>query len=232
MENKTEILIPEATYHVYNRANGSERLFRSEENYRYFLRQYQSYINPIAHTFCYCLMPNHFHFLIRIKTEQELKEYFEGDEALRKGKSAPLAPLTGFETLSEVGVGRPGAGSEKEKDLPILISRRFSDLFNGYTQAFNKQHKRRGSLFMRPYKRKRVYDETYLRKLVHYIHHNPVNSCLCHAPQEWPHSSYSQLIHQETTFLRRAEILDWFGDRENFIYSHTEIPELSGIHTR
>lgn len=84
MQNKTAILQPEATYHIYNRANGQEKLFVSEENYRYFLQKYQEYISPIADTFCYCLMPNHFHFLVRIKTEVELKQAFPKFETLEK----------------------------------------------------------------------------------------------------------------------------------------------------
>lgn len=77
MINKQAILKPENTYHVYNRANGNEKLFLSDENYCYFLKKYDEYIYPIADTFCYCLMPNHFHFLIRIKEESVLKNFFK-----------------------------------------------------------------------------------------------------------------------------------------------------------
>src|SRR5688500_17328403 len=81
MDNKSAILIPENTYHIYNRANGNETLFLSEENYRFFIMKYKLYIEPIANAYCYCLMPNHFHFLIRIKPEQEIRSF------LSSGKS-------------------------------------------------------------------------------------------------------------------------------------------------
>ena len=42
---------PEGVYHIYNRANGAEDLFREEKNYAYFLEKYFSYISPIAETF-------------------------------------------------------------------------------------------------------------------------------------------------------------------------------------
>jgi putative transposase len=42
-------------------------LFLNNENYEFFLKKYSYYVNPIADTFAYCLMPNHFHFLVRIK---------------------------------------------------------------------------------------------------------------------------------------------------------------------
>ncbi len=53
------------TYHIWTHANGSENLFRSDENYRYFLEKYIHYISPVAKTYAYNLMPNHLHFLIR-----------------------------------------------------------------------------------------------------------------------------------------------------------------------
>ena len=76
MQYKKAVLIPEATYPIYNRANGTEKLFVSTENYRFFLERYKQYILPVADTFCYCLMPNHFHFLLRIKNENELTKTF------------------------------------------------------------------------------------------------------------------------------------------------------------
>ena len=65
-------LIPGVTYHIYNRGNNGETIFPEERNYEYFMQLYGKYISPIADTFAYCLMPNHFHFLIRIKGEDDL----------------------------------------------------------------------------------------------------------------------------------------------------------------
>ncbi len=54
-------------YHIYNRTNNEELLFRSEENYRYFLKKYRFYLEEYLETIAYCLMPTHFHFLVRVK---------------------------------------------------------------------------------------------------------------------------------------------------------------------
>lgn len=49
-------------YHIYNRRNNRETLFRIPRNYHYFMELYAKHISPIADTFAYCLLPNHFHF--------------------------------------------------------------------------------------------------------------------------------------------------------------------------
>ena len=60
-----------AYYHIYNRGNNRENIFKEERNYRYFLKLYAKHIHPIADTFAYCLLPNHFHLLARIKEAEE-----------------------------------------------------------------------------------------------------------------------------------------------------------------
>ena len=74
--NKSTIMQPSKSYHLYTHANGFENLFQSEENYRYFLLRYEHFIPAVADTLAYCLMPNHIHFLIRVKTEAEIESAF------------------------------------------------------------------------------------------------------------------------------------------------------------
>ena len=98
---------PEQVYHIWTHANGSENLFRVGENYRYFLKKYAFYIYPVVDTYAYCLMPNHLHLMVRIKSEEEVLA------ALRKGR----ATLQGFETLE--GFPKPSACSFHICLMPI-----------------------------------------------------------------------------------------------------------------
>lgn len=59
-------------YHIYNRGINSDILFKENDNYNYFLKLYETHIDPIGETFAWCLMKNHFHFLIRIKEIEEI----------------------------------------------------------------------------------------------------------------------------------------------------------------
>ena len=60
-------LQPGAYYHIYNRGTNLENIFREERNYTYFLQLYARYIEPVAETYAYCLLKNHFHVLVSIK---------------------------------------------------------------------------------------------------------------------------------------------------------------------
>ena len=67
-------LVPGVIYHIYNRGNNGENIFPEQRNYYYFLNLYAKYIAPIAKTYAYCLLRNHFHFMVRINILEELDE--------------------------------------------------------------------------------------------------------------------------------------------------------------
>ena len=73
-KKNTEQLQPERFYHVFNRGTNGVRLFSKTENYFYFLSLFQKHILPITKIYSFCLLPNHFHFLIQIKSEKEIRE--------------------------------------------------------------------------------------------------------------------------------------------------------------
>ena len=180
---------PETYYHIYNHANGSENLFREEENYRYFLQQWAKYIEPIAGTYCYCLMPNHIHFLIRLYDEPAVTRNLGYTEDFPFGK---------FKTFQKV------------------VSKQFSNLFSSYTQAFNKRYSRRGSLFIPNFKRKEITTDSYLTTIVQYIHRNPVHHGFCEDLMNWPHSSVHVYSSGTPIKIQRPELLNWFGGIQGF----------------
>ena len=54
-------------YHIYNKAVRNDQLFFIDENYRFFLRKFHQYTEAMVSVYCYCLLNNHFHFLIKIE---------------------------------------------------------------------------------------------------------------------------------------------------------------------
>ncbi|MBS1550038.1 MAG: transposase [Bacteroidetes bacterium] len=173
-------------YHIFNHANGDDNLFRETKNYEFFMKKYHQHLDPIAETIAWCLMPNHFHLLVRIKNKEEIASTFPK-----------------FETL------------EKFEDQSKFISKQFSNFFSSYSQAFNKLYQRKGSLFLKNFKRKEITDDTYFRNLILYIHCNPVHHGFTTDFEKYPWSSYQSFIHQPAEYL-----IQYFEDAENYYFTH------------
>lgn len=64
-------LLPGHYYHIFNRGNDGIKIFYTDENYRFFIRKYHYLLTNYVDTYSYCLMNNHFHFLIKVKDSDE-----------------------------------------------------------------------------------------------------------------------------------------------------------------
>lgn len=105
----------------------------------------------------------------------------------------------------------------------------FSNLFNAYTKAFNKKYGRTGSLFEKNFHRKHIDKQDYLKKVLLYIHNNPVHHRFCEHPVEYPWSSYLSYISIKPTRLQRETVTGWFDDLGNFKYCHAKKVETEKI---
>ncbi len=109
------------------------------------------------------------------------------------------------------------------------VNQALSNLFNAYTKAYNKQNSRTGALFQRPFKRKVIKDEDYLKQLVLYIHKNPENHKIVEDFKTYRFSSFksyfsnSDLISSDT----KTYIVNLFEDLDNFKYAHnSNLPDF------
>ena len=63
-------------YHIYNRGANREPIFLNSDNYRYCLQLVKKYHHDYGATIiAYCLMPNHYHFVIRQETNRPLSDF-------------------------------------------------------------------------------------------------------------------------------------------------------------
>lgn len=115
-------------YHIFNHANGFENIFIDGIDRQRFLEKYLKYIIPIADTYTYCLMSNHFHVLVRIKSLEDLHKVLDIVSDI---------PFEGLQPLERLNY----------QTVLKKISYRFSHFFNSYAQAFNKRYDRMGGLF-------------------------------------------------------------------------------------
>ncbi len=170
---KLEILEKDSYYHIYNRGINGCFIFENNENKSFFLKQLSKYLSDKISIFAYCLMDNHFHFVVRIEVEE------------------------------------------------TIVTQGFSNFFNSYAKAFNKETDRTGSLFEKHFKRIELEDENYLQQLIVYVHLNPKQHLDLNF-QEYKFSSYQAFISNKETKLVKEEVLKLFGGLDNFIFCHNQ----------
>lgn len=192
MNITNEPLEPHSFYHIYNRGINSVNIFNEEKNYHFFLEKFSKYLDNVCDVYAYCLMPNHFHFLIRIKAE---------DEITKKENFTPIIK-------NEFGL----------HSSSNYVSKQIGKCISSYTQAFNKYDNRHGPLLESPFKRKKIVSEEYLKRLIIYIHHNPKD--LNTDFTNYKFSSYKAMVSKSKTKLQRDEIMTLFEGLENFVYCH------------
>ena len=221
MSNPQIPLTPGSFYHIYNHGVGNRNLFQKTENYKSFLGLYDKYIDPIADTFAWVLMKNHFHFLVRIK-ENIVYKYTNTDrsiDAVRfneiKWQTTDRSNLTASEGPVNVKIPKP--------------EKHFSHLFNSYTKYYNTKYNSSGTMFERPFNRKLVDNIHYLKMLVLYIHNNPVHHGFCEHPVEYPWSSYLTCISVKSTKLHRNKVVGWFDNEANFKLRHGDKIDIESI---
>ena len=93
---------------MLNRGNNRENLFIEERNYRYFLQFYAKYLSPVADTFAYSLLGNHFHLLIRVKDSAERSERAERSDHLDPATRAFTSLFQSYAMAINKGYNRTG----------------------------------------------------------------------------------------------------------------------------
>jgi putative transposase len=188
-------------YHVYNRTNNKEKLFLSGENHRFFIQKYEQIMLPFIDTFCWCLLPNHFHFLIRIKPITEIRKHLQNKYPCDITETEKKF-LSGQKTISE------------------LIEQSFRRFFVAYATSFNSKFSRKGNLFFKPFKRVLVDDGDQLITTVVYIHTNPVKHELINDFRKYEWSSWHKLVSEFPKTVKEKEMIGWFGNKKLFIETH------------
>jgi len=152
--------IPNEYYHVYNRGNNKQRIFFNDNNYIFFIKKIREQLLPVSKIIAYCLMPNHFHFLIKA-TEKSIEE--------RKGFGGkPIQELA-----YRIGILQSSYAQAINKQNKTTGS-----LFQQKTKA-KILYEEIGNV-----------KESYLLNCFYYLNRNPLKSQLVSKLNDWPYSSY------------------------------------------
>ena len=152
-------------YHVFNQGNNRQKIFLEHENYLFFLRKVRKYLIPYCDFLCFCLMPNHFHFML-LPNAKGCENLLVGNlpshmQQLSKSIGKTLSSYTRATNKQNGTTGnlfQQGTKSKCLTDIQIEIS---------------------------PFHR-----TDYLLNCFHYIHLNPLKARLVSDLRNWPFSSW------------------------------------------
>lgn len=197
--------VPGACYHVYNRSDKPGPLFQTEDDLDFFMGKYKLYLGPYVDTFAWCLLEDRFHLCLGIRSMADITEAvldqpeFERTTAQHQFLDALPA----------------------ERDVHTLVERQFLRLFTAYATMFNKRLGRSGNLFRQPFGHMEI-PEKALPWLLYYLHVDTVRAAGWPDFKEYPWSSYALLASRRPTYLRKKEVIKWFGGMEEFLAFHEQ----------
>lgn len=192
MTSKTRPIQPNQYYHIYNKSISDCKLFITKKDYQKFEKSVIKYLLQAFSLYTYCLIPNHFHFLVKVRSEKEQTNFIENISS----------------------------NAKKQFQKPY---RQLSHLFNSYAQYYNRKYDRKGSLFLRPFRRILVDSERYFNRLVCYIHQNPLHHGIQKDYLSYPYSSIKFYQNRDDGLLTIDETIMHFGGWDNFWNAHAEI---------
>ena len=191
-------------YYIYNQGNNRQKIFFNQENYFFFLGKMKEYIMPYADIMAWCLMPNHFHWMVYVR---------ETDIFRSRGATQSRTP-----TISD--------NISFNKSIGILLA--------SYTRAINNQENITGSLFREKTKAECLTafngitpsfyntefgtimnitdpEKEYPQICFNYIHNNPVKAGLVKSAEDWEFSSFQDICGMRNGKLINRERINEFG---------------------
>ncbi|MFO7829476.1 MAG: hypothetical protein R6V23_12695 [Bacteroidales bacterium] len=146
-------------YRIYNQGNNRQKIFFNKENYMFFLKKIKTHITPYADILAWCLMPNHFHFMVLVNKITRTTDSITPSHRISHGKTHGVALS---DAVSKQGkepgdiLDEKGQPTASLRATPLVSPKKekrrtFNDsigiMLRSYTNAINKQQNRSGKLF-------------------------------------------------------------------------------------
>lgn len=151
-------------YHIYNRGNDKQTIFFNDGNYIFFLKKVREEWIKYGNILCYCLMPNHFHFMF-VPNEEACKAVVIGEK------------ISDLQNLSKA-IGKTLSSFTKDINNQNQTT---GNLFQKKTKAKCIGDNDRNDQFNKL---------DYLLTCFHYIHQNPLQAGLVKELKDWKYSSF------------------------------------------
>jgi putative transposase len=115
---------PHSLYHIYNKTNNGRLLFTTDSDYLKFLEKINTHIKPFCDILLWCLMPNHFHFLIHAN-EQSIIEKKVGGNTLQQLTSGFKITLSSYSNSLNKKDGKSGNLFQQKTKAKVIEGKEY-----------------------------------------------------------------------------------------------------------
>ncbi len=191
----------DSIYHLYNRGNNKETIFRDEQDYRTFLFRLGLVLGIEKKDLNKCEITKSPKSRIRIKSLKS-DNFKLHAFCLMRNHIHLLVEQCGDESISK---------------LLLKLSTSFS-------KYINLKYKRVGHVFQDRFKSVKIETNPQLMLISSYIHMNPVKDSKVSKPEDYKWSSYLDFIeNRDNPIIYRKFLIEIFGNKDNFIKENTKL---------
>ncbi len=205
-KNTIRIYVKYGIYHIYNRTMDNILLFRNSQDYKVFLYYLKSYLTPLEK---------------QSKPPRGIK--FNKDYILYNEIKLLCYCLMPNHYHLMI-----------QQTTERAISEFMQRLVNAYMGYYNREYKRRGSIFEGKYKAALVTKEKHFLYLPYYIHHNPEKLYKGDPNKDkkvknYPYSSYGDYSgRRNTKWIYKKGLMEQFKEAEDENISIEKIEDILG----
>ncbi len=184
-------------YHLFNQGNNRQPIFFNRDNYLFFLRKVSIQITPFVDILAWCLMPNHFHFMILVNRIDITKRISEKNSL----KSISLAKSVGVLLSSytrAINKQNSRSGSLfRQQTEAICLTKSLEIARNWYVKN--------GVIMINT----NTPEKQYPNVCYNYILFNPLKAGIVKRNEDWEFSSYSDVMGlRNGKLISRGRILE------------------------
>ncbi len=166
-------------YHILNQGNDRKLIFFKSENYLFFLNKIKTHIAPYADILAWCLMPNHFHLMVRVSTIHQMTSSHQMNTKpqMNSFTQSIAIRLRSYTRAINIQENRSGSLFKPHTKAECLTR------IDGLTPSFYNTEFGTKINIPNP-------EKEYPQICFNYIHNNPVKAGLVKQPEDWEFSSY------------------------------------------
>lgn len=193
-------------YHLVFKSIDGLLLFRQDADYQTFLKRFAQFTGFVMDTWAYCLLNNHAHFIIKIKSIEAI---------ITNIKQRELPKQT-------VAMKKILATPDEQDVFDEMVERQVNSFMVSYANYTKNKYQHHGGLFQKPFKRIQIDSDVHLQVAIIYTHANPVKHKVFNDYLFFPYSSYALFLVRTSHYCAVEEVLIFFGGVEKFILLHKE----------